>query len=128
MSTVHYLQYGHTACLKPGAPKDWDQDHKWSGDWADVTCADCLKGREPIETFTISEDGKTITCKRCRKTSHHPEDVKNHYCGFCHVWHDDIWPPARRWWLDHPEPEESRTPREASLSRLLRDLKKPEKP
>lgn len=56
-----------------------------------------------IQTFTISPDGKSITCLMCKTTSHHPEDVENHYCGRCHVFHDDIWPPARRWWLDHPD-------------------------
>ena len=50
-------------------------------------------------TFTISEDGKSITCLRCKLTSDNPYDVEEHYCGNCHVFHDDIWPPAREAWL-----------------------------
>lgn len=26
-----------------------------------------------------------FTCPRCRRTSHHPEDAKNGYCGNCHA-------------------------------------------
>jgi hypothetical protein len=55
-----------------------------------------------IETFIISEDGKSITCKRCKRTSYNLNDVQNHYCGHCHVFHDDIWPPAREWWINNP--------------------------
>lgn len=100
---VHFMQYGSVACRKDGVPKDWEAHHRWSGDWADVTCAQCLKGKEPIDTYTISADGKSITCKRCRRTSHHPSDVKRHYCGHCHVFHDDLWPPARHWWIEQRE-------------------------
>lgn len=32
----------------------------------------------------------SITCKGCGRTSHHPEDVANRYCGFCKVFHHDI--------------------------------------
>jgi hypothetical protein len=28
-------------------------------------------------------------------------DVQEHYCGHCHVFHDNLWPPARRWWIKH---------------------------
>lgn len=55
---------------------------------------------DPIDTYTISADGKTITCKRCGLTSHHPMDVERKFCGACKVFHDDIWPPARRWWIE----------------------------
>jgi hypothetical protein len=43
--------------------------------------------------FTISPDGKAITCATCRLTSLNPNDVRNRYCGHCHVFHDD--PGAR---------------------------------
>lgn len=39
-------------------------------------------------TFTIADDGKSITCHRCGKTSHNANDVAFHYCGRCNVWHD----------------------------------------
>lgn len=37
--------------------------------------------------YTLGDD--SITCKRCGRTSHHPEDVANRYCGHCHVFLDD---------------------------------------
>jgi len=40
-------------------------------------------------SYTIADDGKSITCLRCGLTSYHPEDVRQHYCGHCHVFHDD---------------------------------------
>jgi hypothetical protein len=39
-------------------------------------------------TFTISEDGKAITCHRCGRTSHNANDVAFHYCGRCNHWHE----------------------------------------
>lgn len=30
-----------------------------------------------------------ITCPRCKKVSHHPEDEAQGYCGFCHWWTSD---------------------------------------
>lgn len=41
-----------------------------------------------MTTYTISEDGKSITCHKCGKTSHNLNDVKEKYCGFCHYWHN----------------------------------------
>lgn len=29
-------------------------------------------------------------CPKCDKTSFNPHDVDNHYCGFCHVFLDDL--------------------------------------
>lgn len=31
-----------------------------------------------------------ITCPRCARTSHHPDDVTNRYCGACHQYHDQM--------------------------------------
>lgn len=100
--TVHYMQYGMTACLENGPPSKWPDHHKWSSDWNDVTCPACIAGKELTVTFHVSEDGKSIKCLRCRRTSHNQNDVDKHYCGCCHVFHDDIWPPARAAWLKTP--------------------------
>ncbi len=97
---VHFMGFGMTACLVNGPPSSWPEDQKWSSDWKDVTCPGCLAGKELIHTFKISEDGKSITCLRCNRTSRHPEDVRQHYCGCCHAHHDDIWPPARKAWME----------------------------
>lgn len=41
-------------------------------------------------TYIVSDDGKTITCLRCGKISHNANDVREHYCGHCHIFHDDL--------------------------------------
>jgi len=97
---VHFLGHGMSACMREGPPSKWPENHKWSGDWKDVTCDECLLGRDEIKTYTLSADGKSITCLRCKRTSHSAKDVEHHYCGACHVSHDDLWPPARRWWIN----------------------------
>jgi hypothetical protein len=102
MTIIHFMGHGMTACMKPGPPAAWEEGHVWSSEWKDVTCAVCLKGRAPVETYIISHDGKSITCKRCGRMSHNPNDVAYLYCGHCHVFHDDLWPPARQWWIDNP--------------------------
>lgn len=101
--TIHFMQYGMTACMREGPPSRWPEGHRWSSDWNDVTCEDCKMGKDLIQTFTISPDGKSITCRRCKMTSHSHRDVEHHYCGNCHVFHDDIWPPARLWWIAQGE-------------------------
>lgn len=49
-------------------------------------------------SFTVSEDGKAITCLVCGMTSHNPHDVANRYCGNCRVFHEQfgIVPPEMR--------------------------------
>ena len=39
-------------------------------------------------TFTISDDGKAITCHRCGATSRNANDVAFHYCGRSNHWHE----------------------------------------
>jgi len=43
----------------------------------------------PDVPFTISHDGRSITCGRCGRTSWNRNDVEQHYCCFCHVFHDE---------------------------------------
>ena len=40
--------------------------------------------------YTISEDGKSITCHACNMTSYSPEDVKHKFCGNCRVFLEDL--------------------------------------
>lgn len=40
--------------------------------------------------YTIAPDGASITCHRCGRTSHNPNDVEQRYCGACHVFHDKL--------------------------------------
>jgi ribosomal protein L37E len=100
---VHFFKYGTTACLLPGNPFEWPPNHQWvsDGEQDKVTCPACLEGLKYGDpTFEILEDGKAIKCRRCKMVSHHPKDVEHHYCGHCGVSHDDLWPPARRAWVD----------------------------
>lgn len=39
--------------------------------------------------YWVSLTGDSITCMKCRQTSHNPNDVAQRYCGFCKVFHDD---------------------------------------
>lgn len=55
-----------------------------------------MEGNEdPVvhKTYAIVADGKAIKCLTCGRTSWHPEDVKNKYCGNCREFHEDgyIW-------------------------------------
>jgi hypothetical protein len=34
----------------------------------------------------MNPDAGGFTCPRCRRTSHHPDDVREGYCGACHDW------------------------------------------
>jgi hypothetical protein len=31
----------------------------------------------------------SITCFTCGRTSYHPDDVRQRFCGHCHVFHED---------------------------------------
>lgn len=90
--------------MREGPPREWPENHKWTSEWDKVTCDECLLGRTEIKTYIIAADGKSITCLRCKRTSFNSNDVDNHYCGYCHVSHDDLWPPARRWWINSLNP------------------------
>lgn len=45
--------------------------------------------REKAQSFTITDDGLGITCHACGFTSYNLNDVKHHYCDYCHKFHDD---------------------------------------
>lgn len=42
-----------------------------------------------MSTYTLHDDPPRITCHRCGLTSHHPDDVRHHYCAHCHLFHPD---------------------------------------
>lgn len=98
---VHYMQFGHTACLVNGPPNEWPENHRWTSVEAEVSCPACIEGLKWGEsTFEILEDGTRIKCRRCGRVSSNLQDVEYHYCGHCHAYHDDIWPPARKAWME----------------------------
>jgi hypothetical protein len=43
-----------------------------------------------MSTYELVEEGKAIKCLLCELTSYHPEDVRQHYCGRCRLFHDDL--------------------------------------
>jgi hypothetical protein len=50
-----------------------------------------LAGQEAglsVVSYTLDEDKLSITCLRCKRTSHNPEDVEQRYCGQCHIFMD----------------------------------------
>ena len=101
---IHLVQYGLVACLMEMPPVKWPDGHRWSSQLADVTCPDCKQNAtEMPPTFELLNDGKAILCRICGAKSHHHKDVEHHYCGWCKVWHDDLWPPARAMLIGHPE-------------------------
>ena len=34
----------------------------------------------------MPESVDRITCPRCGRTSYHPDDIREGYCGACHDW------------------------------------------
>lgn len=41
-----------------------------------------------------SKPQPSITCPQCKRTSYHPEDIRQRYCGACHAFHDELPPMA----------------------------------
>jgi len=41
-----------------------------------------------MSVFTISADGKSMTCHTCGKTSHNANDVAQRFCGRCKIFLD----------------------------------------
>lgn len=44
---------------------------------------------EGYELLIDARDGRpAFRCRRCTLVSHHPGDIENLYCGFCHVFYE----------------------------------------
>lgn len=41
------------------------------------------------DAYQLVDGGRAIRCLKCGTTSHNPTDVRERYCGFCRVFHDD---------------------------------------
>src|SRR4030095_11186373 len=51
----------------------------------------CEGGGMP-QSYVLENDGTVIRCLLCHHRSTHPTDVQEHYCGRCHVFHDQaVW-------------------------------------
>lgn len=61
----------------------------------------------------IAMKAESFTCPKCERTSHHPMDVHEQYCGACHEWFNEYGPmhydragkpiPLSRWGELHTE-------------------------
>jgi hypothetical protein len=42
-------------------------------------------------SYALGEDagGPFIHCLECQTRSHNPNDIREHYCGYCHIFHGD---------------------------------------
>lgn len=97
---VHYFSYGHAACNIGDLPMVWPPGHRWTPEPGQVNCPLCLSGMQFGEaTYEIMDDGKMMRCRRCWHLTRKPDEVLNRYCARCNARHDDIWPPARLFWL-----------------------------
>lgn len=54
------------------------------------------------DTFEVLDIGgkAAIKCLHCGLVSYNPNDVAQKFCGKCGLFHEDIWPPARKWWIN----------------------------
>lgn len=51
-----------------------------------------------VRTYFVAPDGQSITCLRCLRTSYHPEDIAQCYCGSCKIFHKEqqvVWKFSR---------------------------------
>ena len=116
---IHFAQFGTMpACFGQIGQSDPYKANEgrevgWTEDRKTITCPDCLLGmaneNEPTYRLdTYPNGGKSITCLGCGRQSSHLKDVEQKYCAYCHVFHEDIWPPARYWFAHRkksPPPE-----------------------
>jgi hypothetical protein len=57
---------------------------------ADLQAAGVVAVRPPAPA---GPPAPSITCPRCQMTSYHPDDIKERYCGACHMFHDQMTEP-----------------------------------
>ena len=53
--------------------------------------SDVLKHGIGYDLVTVEAGGRLvlgIQCQTCRRISFHPNDVRERYCGHCHVFHE----------------------------------------
>lgn len=72
-----------------------------------------------VETIEVS-----ITCPRCRRVSHHPEDIANRYCSQCgfHDQLDELWSRVKRGELTLNQAREMSRPISVRTDMFVRGL------
>lgn len=54
-----------------------------------VNAANVMRGI--IDGNNLRAATPSTTCPKCGRTSYHPEDIRNRYCGACHLFHDNYY-------------------------------------
>ncbi|MGH3548893.1 MAG: hypothetical protein ACRDQU_12445 [Pseudonocardiaceae bacterium] len=55
------------------------------GEMAGGTARDAMHELAGVIALRVVERPR-FTCPRCKRTSYHPHDVREGYCGACHAW------------------------------------------
>jgi hypothetical protein len=42
-----------------------------------------------FQAHAVTDGPDSVTCPRCKRTTHHPTDIAEGYCGACHDWTSD---------------------------------------
>ena len=62
---------------EPVRPKGLEPPTFWFGVWRRLV-------------WSVTRFATRITCPRCGRTSYHPDDVREGYCGNCHDWTEGV--------------------------------------
>lgn len=55
-----------------------------------------IRERQLTEARRAAIPPSSITCPTCHLVSYNPSDIRERYCGYCHRFHDEPIPEARR--------------------------------
>ena len=68
---IHFFKHKATACGVEREHLNWSHGHRWTGNWADVTCPDCrLEFSKPMKTFfTLTNSHTESTNSRSKRYS-----------------------------------------------------------
>lgn len=65
----------------------WFGQHRSTVVWSDIATAMVVHGHDGATTARAT----AIVCPDCRRMSHHPEDIRQGYCGACHEFTSIPW-------------------------------------
>jgi ribosomal protein S27AE len=74
--------------LRPERVREILGDTRKGGKWWPAPSFPCHNTVD-YSPYTIAENGRSITCHRCGRTSYSQGDVDNLYCGKCKIFHED---------------------------------------
>jgi hypothetical protein len=89
MAFIHQFPVGTKAVWSKGEPSAGEvriDSHDHNGEVCWVTFLDGPNAGSSGPVFFTALSEAHITCPVCDKTSWHPKDVIEGYCGNCHAW------------------------------------------